>query len=304
MTKFIAIAILIWSISSCSKNNSTEQIAEPEKKSSSANGSKFRLIVNNNVIVGHEGNITSLTIPSKLKEKNIQAIADGALSKNGSLQSVALPPTLELIGRGAFSECESLKSISIPSNVRSIGKAPFAACGSLKEIKVSPDNSKFSDIDGVLFDKKFETLIQVPAGKSGNYIIVDTVNLIDESAFAECIGLESIVIPDTVTKISKTAFAGCKGIKEIKLPNSLKSISQGTFLGCSNLRQITIPESVTAIEDGAFAHCSNLVSVTFNGSPPLTGTAVFTDSEPTIYAPANKGWSESYLDLKTVIINN
>ena len=226
------------------------------------------------------------------------------MSKNGSLQSVALPPTLELIGRGAFSECESLKSISIPSNVRFIGKAPFAACGSLKEIKVSPDNSKFSDIDGVLFDKKFETLIQVPAGKSGNYIIVDTVNLIDESAFAECIGLESIVIPDTVTKISKTAFAGCKGIKEIKLPNSLKSISQGTFLGCSNLRQITIPESVTAIEDGAFAHCSNLVSVTFNGSPPLTGTAVFTDSEPTIYAPANKGWSESYLDLKTVIINN
>jgi hypothetical protein len=304
MTKFIAIAILLWSISSCSKNNSTEQTPEPSTNSSSANRSKFRLIVNNNVVVGHEGNITALTIPSKLKEKNIQAIADGALSKNISLQSVILPPTLELIGRGAFSECESLKSISIPSNVRFIGKAPFAACGSLIEIKVGPDNSKFSDIDGVLFDKEIETLIQVPAGKSGNYIIVDTVTLIDESAFAECIRIESIVIPDTVTKISKTAFAGCKGIKEIKLPNSLKSISQGTFVGCSNLRQITIPESVTAIEDGAFAHCSNLVSVTFKGSPPLTGKAVFTGSEPTVYAPANKGWSESYMNLKTVIINN
>ncbi len=302
MKKFIIIAILFWSISSCSKNTSSEQTTESSKNSRPPNKVNFRLIVNNNVIVGHEGNITKLTIPSKLKGKNIQAIADGAFSKNVSLQSTVLPPTLELIGRGAFSECGSLKSISIPNNVRYIGKAPFAACNLLTEIKVSPGNSKYSDIDGVLFDKEIKTLIQVPAGKSGNYKILDTVTLIDEAAFAECSRLESIMIPDTVTKIAKAAFAGCKQIKEIKLPNSLKSISEGTFVGCSNLTKITIPESVTAIEDGAFAHCSNLISVTFKGSPPLTGKAIFTGSDPTIYTPANKGWSESYLDLKTVKI--
>ena len=136
MKKFIVIAILFWSISSCSKNTNPEETTESSKNSRPSNKVNFRLIVNNNVIVGHEGNITKLTIPSKLKGKNIQAIADGAFSKNVSLQSTVLPPTLELIGRGAFSECESLKSISIPSNVRFIGKAPFAACGSLKEIKV------------------------------------------------------------------------------------------------------------------------------------------------------------------------
>ena len=106
--------------------------------------------------------------------------------------------------------------------------------------------------------------------------------------------------PDTLEKIEKAAFLGCSSLEEIDLPKSLKVISQGAFVGCSNLKKITIPKDVTVIEDGAFAHCSNLKSVEFRGPPPLAGNGVFTNSSPTVYVTKNKGWTDSYLNLKTV----
>ena len=290
---FTTIVLLIV-CNSCSKRN-TEIEAKIEKKTD-----PIELFVENNVIISHKGTEPHLTIPKAFNEEKIIAIGDGALSRNASFTKITIPNTIELIGRGAFAECSALETIIISDNVRYIGKAPFAACKSLNSIQVSPQNSEFRDINGILFDKQISTLIQYPANAPTSYQVPKSVTTINEAAFAECSKLISVIFPDTLEKIEKAAFLGCSSLEEIDLPKSLKVISQGAFVGCSNLKKITIPKDVTVIEDGAFAHCSNLKSVEFRGPPPLAGNGVFTNSSPTVYVTKNKGWTDSYLNLKTV----
>ena len=294
MRLLFTTTILLIVCNSCSKRKSDN------KTEIETNPDSIELFIENNVIINHKGTASHLTIPKALNEEMILAIGNGALSGNASFTKINIPNTIERIGRGAFAKCSALETIIISDNVRHIGKAPFAACKSLNSIRVSPQNSEFRDINGVLFDKRISKLIQYPANASTSYRVPKSVTTINEAAFAECSKLISIILPDTLRKIEKAAFLGCSSLQEINLPKSLKVISQGTFVGCSKLKRITIPKDVNVIEDGAFAHCSNLESVSFRGPPPLTGNGVFTNSSPTVYVTKNNGWTDSYLNLKTV----
>ncbi len=288
-----AIIVLV-TLNSCSKKE-IETETKPETPAI-----PLEFILRNNIIINHKGTEEEITIPANVNGEKIIAIGDGALSKNPSFIKVILPSTIELIGRGAFAECTSLQTVFISDTVRGIGKAPFAACNSLNSIEVSLQNKNYRDLDGILFDKQLMNLIQYPANASSTYRVPESVTTINEAAFAECSKLESIIFPKTLSKIEKAAFLGCSMLKEVILPDSLKVISEGTFVGCSNLKKVTIPASVTVIEDGAFAHCSKLDSIVFEGLPPLTGNGVFTNCSPKIYVTKNKGWTDSYLNLKTL----
>ena len=147
---FTTIVLLIV-CNSCSKRK-TEIEAKIEEETD-----PIELFVENNVIISHKGTAPHLTIPKAFNEENIIAIGDGALSRNASFTKITIPNTIELIGRGAFAECSALETIIISDNVRYIGNAPFAACKSLNYIQVSPQNSEFRDINGVLFDKQIST---------------------------------------------------------------------------------------------------------------------------------------------------
>jgi len=294
MRSLAASIILLLALNSCSKR---EIETEKQNKTSAI---PLEFILRNNIIINHKGSQKEITIPENVNGEKIIAIGDGALSKNPSFVKVILPSTIEMIGRGAFAECTSLQTVFISDAVRDIGKAPFAACSSLNSIKVSLQNRNYRELDGVLFDKQLKNLIQYPANASSTYEVPASVTTINEAAFAECLKLESIIFPKTLNKIEKAAFLGCSMLKEVILPESLKVISEGTFVGCSNLKTVTIPESVTVIEDGAFAHCTRLESIVFEGLPPLTGNGVFTNCSPKIYVSKNKGWTDSYLNLKTV----
>ena len=196
---FTTIALLIV-CNSCSKRN-TEIETKIEKKTD-----PIELFVENNVIISHKGTEPHLTIPKALNEENIVAIGDGALSKNASFTKITIPNTIELIGRGAFAECSALETIIISDNVRYIGKAPFAACKSLNSIQVSPQNSEFRDINGILFDKQISTLIQYPANAPTSYQVPKSVTTINEAAFAECSKLISVIFLTLLKKLKRPPF--------------------------------------------------------------------------------------------------
>lgn len=77
------------------------------------------------------------------------------------------------------------------------------------------------------------------------------VTSIDEKAFFDCKGLESVIIPNSVTSIGSNAFYGCD-LKSVIIPNNVTSIGSGAFAGCHNLTSITIPDGVSNIGSGAF----------------------------------------------------
>ena len=170
----------------------------------------------------------------------------------------------------------SIESIFIPASVTSFGEAGnthyivAGNCPKLKEFVVATSNQIYCSKDGVLFSKNMEYLYCCPQGKSGKYIVPDTVKGFScaaytvsngLSAFAGCTKLTEIVLPEGIGSIGDCLFSGCSSLKSFKLPDNVTRIGAAAFVNCSNLTDITIPTSVVWIGEYAFSSCSSLTDI-------------------------------------------
>lgn len=122
-----------------------------------------------------------------------------------------------------------------------------------------------------------------------NVSFPDTLKVISDSSFANCISLKRIIIPSSVTRIGANAFYSCisasvieingkleiiekysfnrcSSVKEIVLPETVKTIGDYAFYGCSSLEYVYIPPATTYIEQHAFDECNKLVIYGYSGS--------------------------------------
>ena len=106
----------------------------------------------------------------------------------------------------AFDSWEPLTNVVVGSNVTSIAGQAFVGCTNLLEINVDPDNSAYSSVDGVLFDKNQDAILYYPGGRPGSYTLPQGVTTISTYAFQESYGLSSLIVPASVTNIGTVAF--------------------------------------------------------------------------------------------------
>ena len=272
-------------------------------------------------------------------KQGTKTIADSAFFGCPSLTSITIPDSVTSIGSWAFSGCTSLTSITIPDSVTSIGYNAFSGINELvitgsiagfegyatagvknlilekdvidtginfhnlsdtiENITASEENTVYSSIDGVLFNKDKTELIIYPRGKKetsyknpdgvtsiGDYafknnkflenIIIDNnVTNIGDEAFSYCPVLTSVIIPDSVTSIGWYAFSSCASLASVTIGNGVTSIGHSTFSYCSSLTSITIPDSVTSIGSWAFSGCTSLTSITIPDSVTSIGFRAF-----------------------------
>ena len=213
--------------------------------------------------------LSSITIPG-----TITSIGNYAFYQCAGLSSVTIPATVTSIGNYAFYGCTGLASITIPSSVTSIGKYAFTLNNC--SFYVDGNNSYYSSIDEVLYNKSKTTLIQCPASKTGSYDIPFTVTSIADGAFESCTGLTSVSLPISVISIGDHAFESCTGFTSFSIPNSVTYIGNYAFYKCSGLTSVTItasvitsPNSITTIGDYAFDKCTSLIALYANNSTPI-----------------------------------
>ena len=233
-------------------------------------------IPNSVLTIGHVAfyncsSLASITIPN-----SVTSIGYAAFQVCSNLASITIPNSVLTIGPNAFQGCSSLASVTIGNSVTSIGATPFAGCSKLASIVVDSENTVYSSLDNVLFNKDKTKLIQYAAKLSStSYVIPNSVITIDQSAFYNCSSLASITIPNSVTTIGYAAFNNCSSLASITIPDSVTTIGNNAFQGCSSLASITISNSVTSIGVTAFYNCSSLASITIPNSVTTIGVYAF-----------------------------
>ncbi len=187
----------------------------------------------------------------------VTVIEDLTFSGCTGLTSIEIPATITSIKYGAFKACTGLTTFAVHNQISEIQTAVFVGCTALTSINVANDNTSYTSVDGVLYDKTLKTLISCPAGKT------------------------TVTIPGSVTTIKGGAFDSCTGLTSINLPGSLTTIEGGAFYGCSGLTAIVLPESLTLLGNWALANCTSLTTVFLPASAttsgnPFTGCSALT----------------------------
>ena len=223
----------------------------------------------------------------------------------GTGGNVEIPTTLggksvTRIHLNTFRDCTSLTSLTIPYTVTNIGYTEleygtydaFIGCTGLVKIDVDANNSEYSSVNGVLFNKDKTILIRYPLGNPAKkYVVPDSVTRIEYEAFDNCIDLTSITIPDSVTHIGNpilffhhASFYGCTSLVKIDVDanNGNYSSVNGVLFDKDKTKLIrypegkadksyVIPDSVTWIDGYAFYRCTGLTSITIPDSVSQIG---------------------------------
>jgi hypothetical protein len=201
-----------------------------------------------------EGNNTYSSEDGVLFDKAKETLIKYPGGKSGAY---TIPAGVTSIREGAFFYCAALTGVRIPAGVIDIGEGAFAGCAKLTGIIVDGENGFYSSKDGVLFDKAGETLVQYPAGKSGEYSIPAGVLYIGNSAFRGHYGLTSVRIPETVTGIGYNAFAYCKALGSVSIPVDLTVIRGWAFHGCAALTSVTFAGDGVSVRTEVFPEGSS-----------------------------------------------
>jgi len=177
-----------------------------------------------------------------------------------------------------------IEKIVIPKNIVSIASSAFEYCLALTEISVADDNSFYSDINGILFDKTNDALLCYPSGRTessysiplqtrnigdsafyqsnlDNIVIHKNIVSIGEQAFYNC-ELKNITFEEGVSSIHKWAFGNCYSLENITLPNSVTFLGSSAFNNCSSLKYVILPDNLTSIEPSTFSSCYSLLEIT------------------------------------------
>lgn len=196
-----------------------------------------------------------------------------------------------------------VKNVFIGKNITTISKAAFAKylygaveknniCKSLENIKVSKNNQKYADIDGVLVGKDGKYLIQYPFNKNGDeYTIPDSVETIGCGAFA-------------YTKVKKINFNNVKNITGIDIFVESEMAKQTSIIIPRALDNREIVYAITYAATGAKniqnisvengnANFKSIDGVLFNN----TGTILY-------YYPLNKAGNDYTTPSGTKVINS
>lgn len=247
-----------------------------------------------NAIQVDASNASYTSFQGVLFNKDVSELLAFPGAKHGAF---VVPESVHTIKGGAFASCKMLEQVAIPGSVRTIEDYAFRDCAKLTAIEVSDDNRNYSSIDGVLFSKDLEELIQCPGGHEGTYIVPEFVQVVRQGAFWGSRSLEKVVLGMGIGRIPSYAFAYCDNLESVTIPENVTIVNHRAFFYCDALKTIVIPSSVTGVGDNSFEGCENLVGVYFEGNPPSKARMLrlTRPEELTVfYLPDSDGWGDSY----------
>ena len=200
-------------------NKTIETIAIPDSVTSIGEAAFFSCVALQSVVIpdsvisiGRSAFSACIALQSVKISDNITSIESGVFGGCINLKNITIPASVTTIDKEAFGYCSELESVIIPDSVTHIGYDVFVDCKSLKKIYFEGD---VEDWCKITFD---------------HHIKIDWELYINNNLITD------IVIPDTVEEINNYAFAGCYSLKSISISESVTRVGDNAFSDCSSLQ--------------------------------------------------------------------
>lgn len=148
---------------------------------------------------------------------------------------------------GAFYQCNMLKKITLPASIEQIEGGAFRESG-IEEV-IFPDPCKIKMISSTpVFHSS------LPGSTHGTYTY--------SGIFSGCSKLKTVQLPSSIKVIEDYAFAEWDGLETLTIPASAETIGvNGLFNGCSSLKSVSFPTPPSVIGDYFFSGCASLETV-------------------------------------------
>lgn len=193
--------------------------------------------------------------------RNINYIAQGAFRNQKGIVYFEFPDDIENVSAQILEGCSSLETVVFHDGVEVINASAFRDTTSLEEINL-PDS--ITRIGTFAFANSALKHIEIPEG----------LNVLDNSIFASCTKLETVVLPEGIQKINDNVFDGCTSLRDINFPDHLDKIGIAAFRETS-LKEVEIPEKVGIISESVFENCLLLEKVTLHNRITAIRKAAF-----------------------------
>ena len=195
------------------------------------------------------------------------------------MQSVVILLLL-LIAIPALAETIEMKGYLYDINKKDHVASLMRYTGTSTSVEI-PTSIKYNDVEYIVTEINYRVFRY---SKMRNFIktvtIGDSIKVIEDNTFENCIKLSSVTFGQSVTTIGYSAFCGCISLSSISIPNTVTKIGDNAFMDCHSLKSIVIGSNVTSIGYKAFSHCYKLKSVTcLANKVPATNLAAF-DNTP------------------------
>ena len=228
--------------------------------------------------------LETITIPNNVTEIGSNCFADCV-----SLSSVIFAPksSLTKFQTNTFSNCQALRIFTFPDSIQTISSGIFSNCPNLKCFKFAESSNINSfetgcfsglNVDVIEFtDSCTINTIKTKAFSDSKIINLELPNCqnIEQSAFANCLYLESFSINFTSQEISNNqlsifnnnCFEGCDKLQRVALPDLQASItysiSESCFKDCISLSVFPF-QKCSQLGSHSFENCKSINSISFS----------------------------------------
>ena len=230
-----------------------------------------------------------LTIPSTIEVEGSTytptALGSGSvLRQNGKVKELVIPEQITRIELRTFTQAKALEILVLPSTITAVGDSGMLTVqGSRALKKIAIETPAVKNLENSFSSSCInlkEVVLTDGLEQIGNYafqglpieqiILPSTVTEIGESAFTDCVSLQSVtsVSGSQLTTIKVAAFSGCTKLSVLPDLSTVTFIGDDAFLGCISLTGHLDLASVTQFDEyekwgsGAFSGCTGITGVT------------------------------------------
>ena len=222
----LAVIMLVATLASCNNSTIKEDVKRNGQEGYVGSGivNNYDIDVFKDHVLIHKyvGKEEVIVVPKQLEGKDVTGIKDQAFDNED--------------GR-------NIKEVLLPNTIMTMTQYAFYKVPTLEKISFDGRNKNFKYEDGIVYNRTGTNIVTYPAQRPDKeFVIPNTVTVINPSQFSNCVHLEKITIPESVTRIENFAFKNCSSLKTATLPNKLATIGTGIFIGCTSLEELILPK--------------------------------------------------------------